>query len=293
MVIASGWHPRNNPMLTNQPDELLLLEPAQRSPEKVSGNAPHFWKHEMFTQWLLQPADDTQILTELGITGLATNTRVHVSILPEQLTAREGALFQTSGLEATWRDTEAAKNGHFVTRRLAFYATFDGPIPYFDGGLSPLGGERRLMRWQTIEHEQQLIDQSIKQKIYTQVQADQRCRVVLLTPACFNAGFRPDIQWTRGAVSAALKSACVPRMQTVSGWDMAANDGAGTPKPTRRLAPAGSVYFVDFAGLSTAQISTWLDHVWMHNISDDQRMRLDGFGLALIGSWSHSIEHEE
>lgn len=285
--------PRYTTSITNQPDKLLLLEPALRSPEKVSEKAPRFWRHTACTQWLLKPTDDTQILAQLGITGLETNTRMHVSILPETLTARDTALFQTSGLEGTWRDREAAKEKRFVTKRLAIYATFDGSTPYFEGGLAPLGGERRLMRWQKNEQDQQPFDQSIKQDIYAQVQHDRRCRVLLLTPAYFSAGFRPAIHWTYANVTASLRAACVPRMQTVSGWDLAANDGAGMPKPTRRLAAAGSVYFIDFAGLSKEQITAWLDQVWMQNISDDQRMQRDGFGLAIIGTWPQSQEHEE
>jgi hypothetical protein len=53
------------------------------------------------------------------------------------------------------------------------------------------------------------------------------------------------------------------------------------------------VYFVEFP--DDVDVQTWLDATWMCNISDDaqddQRQvnadqhRLDGFGLAVVGTW--------
>ena len=58
----------------------------------------------------------------------------------------------------------------------------------------------------------------------------------------------------------------------------------GRPKPTRRLAPAGSVYFLELTGADDA-IGRFVDAVWLQAISDDEQDQRDGFGLALLGAW--------
>jgi len=271
--------------ITNMPDALIPVAPAESHPEKVSAAAPHFWCDNTLYQWLLSPADDPQAvdIAQIGIGGLEINTRMHVSIQPDQQTALEGALFQTSGLEFTWCDAKLLKQHEFVTKRLALAAWFDGATLNFKDSFAPLGGERRLMRWDSLQPDKPPFDATQRDAIFAQVVKDTRCRVVLLTPAYFTDGYRPPLAWTRGGVTATLKAAAVPHAQTISGWDLAKNNGRGEPKPTRRLAPAGSVYFVDFP--EGADIQAWLKDTWMHNVSDDAQSCLDGFGLAVVGVW--------
>ncbi|WP_322512544.1 type III-B CRISPR module-associated Cmr3 family protein, partial [Chloroflexus sp.] len=107
-----------------------------------------------------------------------------------------------------------------------------------------------------------------------------RCaRVILLSPAAFADGYRPPIAWSRGNATAKLQAAVVPRAQVISGWDLAENK----PKPTRRLAPAGSVYFVSWEKGEDAV--SWLHATWMRNVSDEAQDCRDGFGLAVVGVW--------
>jgi CRISPR-associated protein Cmr3 len=282
-VLRRQLVPQDDQPMTNMQDGLALVGPTVRTPEKVSGDAPRFWHKAALWHWLLKPGNDKPALSSLGIGRLETNTRMHVSIQPEQQTAREGALFQTSGLEFTWRDREQEEVGVFDTRRLALAAWFDGDCPHFWGGFAPLGGERRLMRWQS-DLSGNLFSDEEKKQMFARIEAERHCRVVLLTPACFADGYRPPLQWVRGGVTAILAAAAVPRMQVVSGWDLAANNGRGTPKPTRYLTSAGSVYFVEFP--DGVDIHAWLEATWMHNISDDAQACRDGFGLAVVGAWS-------
>lgn len=278
--------PRSGSAITNMPSGLVPVAPATAAQEKVSPDAPRFWHCDELCNWLGTPADNDRPLDLLGIRGLEINTRMHVSIQPDQQTAVEGALFQTSGLEFTWRDRKNARRDLFEIKRLALAAWFGGSTPYFAGGFAPLGGERRLMRWQRLEQDAQPFDGQQREALFAQIAQDRRCRVLLLTPAHFSDGYRPPLTWTRGGVAATLKAACVPRMQTVSGWDLAhrnENGRYGRPKPTRRLAPAGSVYFVEFP--AGANIRAWLDATWMQNVSDDEQSCRDGFGLAVVGTW--------
>ncbi len=71
------------------------------------------------------------------------------------------------------------------------------------------------------------------------------------------------------------------RAQVVSGWDFEKS----SPKPTRRLMPVGSVFFLKLQG-DKVSIGEWVDALWMQTISDQDVDRRDGFGLAVLGTWS-------
>ena len=81
-----------------------------------------------------------------------------------------------------------------------------------------------------------------------------------------------------------------------SGWDYQKKQA----KPTKRLAPTGSVLFLELQG-SVADIRIWIQQVWMHCISDDasadsgmarEQYRLDGSGLAVLGAWMNYHIHD-
>lgn len=264
---------------TAMPDALLPIAPLTTHREKVSKRAPCFWRGEQVLGWLRDPQDGP--VSGLGVSGLSINMRVHVSIQPDAQTASEGALFQTHGLEFTHMPEGESKS----PQRLALAAQFSGAMPHFAGGLAPLGGERRLMHWRQQDASSQPFTDADREGIFAQIINTRRCRVVLLTPAWFNDGFRPALQWERDSVTAQVCGACVPRMQVISGWDMAAR----SPKPTSALAPAGSTYFVEFSDrLAESAVRRWLDATWMQNISDDPQWALDGFGLAVLGVWKEA-----
>ncbi len=144
--------------------------------------------------------------------------------------------------------------------------------------MAPLGGERRLMRWE--QHEALKLP-AAPGGLFTQIGEQRACQIVLLTPAYFD-GFSPDVVKVATGLNPTLVAAAVPRAQVVSGWDIV----AGTPKPTRRLAPAGSVYFVRFdKNDDTQQIAEWAAKLWMTCIGDDAQSCCDGFGLVALGVW--------
>jgi CRISPR-associated protein Cmr3 len=273
------------------PDGLQPVSPASYERNKLSSKAPRFWHWDVFSRWLAAPQDDTCDPAKLGIAGLEIDTRVHVSIQADTQTALEGALFQTSGLELTWRDHEHQKEGGFTTRRLAIAALMRGQTPNFPGGLAPMGGERRLMRWASCAPDLPDWPEDLQERIIR----ERRCRVILLTPACFKDGYRPPPKWTRGKATATLVGAAVLRAQAISGWDMAHRNESGRygrPKPTRYLAPAGSVYYVTFPD-ENADVGDWFKKTWMQNVSDDVQDQLDGFGLAAIGAWPDTSAAQE
>jgi len=269
--------------LPNQPDGLHLVGQIKADPRKPFKGAPHFWYREQFEQWLTAPQEDTILVKDWGHQGPQSEQRMHVSIDGEKQTAIEGALFQTRGLEFTSK-TEAKT-------RLALAVGTDDELKPFNGGkggFAPLGGERRLMHWWPSPEPLPTCPEAIRASIVKH----KACRVVLLTPACFAQGWYPtSLLQQHNGVQPTLKAIAVQRAQVISGWDMAANKGKGAPKPTRRLAPAGTVLFLklDAVGSEDA-INQWIDDHWMVCVSDAPQDRLDGFGLAVLGTWTGKLQ---
>jgi CRISPR-associated protein Cmr3 len=224
-------------------------------------------------QWLKKPASGNWNGT-WKFEAPQAEIRTHVSIASDRLTAADGALFSTEG-----RRYEAGRGSEARSLALAIAPDDDAGL---QEGWGTLGGERRLARWGLAKQNlpglpSDLLDSMVHQKA---------CRVVLLTPAEFREGFRPGwLLAERDGLKPALVAAAVRRPEVVSGWNMA----TGKPKPTRRLAPAGSVYFVSLEG-DDAAVRAWLERLWWRAVSDDEQARLDGFGVVALGAWDRSVQ---
>jgi len=287
--------PLSEVMYTDLPDDLLPVcfasydEIAKKKPLK---DALRFWRREKFFDWLANPRDQQSVrLDQLGHGGPVGESRVHVKIDPKTQAAEESFLYQTNGLEFNRR-----LNGKHLRLALAVRASVDA-LP----GLAPLGGEQRLSYWRAGD---EYLSPTCPDDIRQAINNKKACRVVLLTPAHFREGFRPSLSgWllqARHGVTPELKAAAVGRPQVVSGWDYERTKEKpnGQPKPTRRLAPAGSVFFLKLDG-DEQNIDQWIDAVWMNCVSDDDengnpdQTRLDGFGLAALGAWSGEAKNME
>jgi CRISPR-associated protein Cmr3 len=270
-------------VVTNMPTHeqpLALVGMRQHDPRKPFANPPRFWTWCTMEQWLLNARDGEHAIEALGVSGLAEDARTHVSIDPTTQTAVTGALFQTRGLEFTGsgrpprRLALAAMASKPNQKRLGFNA-----FENFRRGLAPLGGERRIAAWRRAGEGAEL--PKLRDDVRNCIARAGACRLLLLTPAIFRDGFRPSWLFEeRDGVKPTLVAAAVPRSQVISGWNLQ----AGTPKPTRRLAPAGSVYFLKLSG-TVAQREAWLTNHWMTCVSDAAQDRCDGFGLAVFGCW--------
>ncbi len=251
---------------TDLPDNLCLVGMQSPDPRKPMPSAPRFWKWDRMKQWLENPSEGDNDPTQFGLSELLRDTRFHVSINPESLTAREGALFMTQGLVFTEPRT--------LDRLALAVATNAGNLRE---GITPLGGERRLVFWHRSQQSLPECPNTVRERIVR----DCHCRLILITPAYFEAGWKPKwlLECTIG-VTISLVAIAMSRYQVVSGWDLEKRQ----PKPTRRLMPAGTVLYLKLEGESTA-IQKWIDQVWMRCVSDDEQMRRDGFGLAVLGTW--------
>jgi len=84
---------------------------------------------------------------------------------------------------------------------------------------------------------------------WEEIERARRFRLVLATPGIFADGWLPPgtreapdgATWDLFGLRARLVSACVPRAQVVSGWDLARQQ----PKPAVRAVPVGTVYWFD------------------------------------------------
>lgn len=280
-------------------DELGLwfVGQACHDKRKPSKKAPRYWYWERFQTWLQDPlllCQTIEDICQLGVDGPVSEQRVHVSIDADKEIAKDGMLFGTSGLEfsSPGKNEQRLQNA----KRLALAVDIDNNHQFTPrAGLASFGGERRIVSWRKSKLELPSCPKELEEKIIE----DKACRVILLTPACFENGYLPTWLYTNAeqkGVTIDLKAIAVQRPQVVSGWDLALRK----PKPSRRLAPAGTVLFLSVKGSDDA-IHDWIrgrhnddvqqdQGIWMRCISDDVQDRRDGFGLAVLGTWDRKPE---
>lgn len=265
----------------DQEQALWLVGLERPNPNKPEAEIPLYWHWKHLQTWLLDPQQlqqtfASQSLSALGSKGPTSESRTHLRVRPGQLTAQEGFLFQTSGLE--FHRLTAPRPGSKATltqvKHFALGVITDVELPT---GPAFLGGERRAVQWQKTN----LTLPTCPSEIRNTIVAQKHCRLMLLTPGQFAVGDRPSwLLTSTPGVTATVRGMVVQRPQIVSGWDYAEK----RPKATQRLAPAGSVYFLKLDGDEKA-IEQFVDQLWMTCVSDGEQERRDGFGLAVLGTW--------
>ena len=272
--------PDDTEVLTNLPEESrYLVGQVEHQAAKPIKHAPKFWYWKAFESWLLQPAyEDVVTLKDLGHSGPTQEVRTHVSIQPDTQVAQEGYLFQTRGLEFTAISPDKDSSELSAAKRLALAVLTESNDA--QGGFAALGGERRMVYWRE-GMESNRLPATCPSKLVDRIKEDRACRVILLTPAWFTQGWEPEWLLKEGeGVKPELQAVAIQRPQVVSGWDFEQR----APKKTRRLVPAGSVFFLELDG-DEAAIGKWIDTIWLQCVSDDEITRRDGFGLAVVGIW--------
>lgn len=267
---------------------LPISADGEEKTDKPYEDAPAYWTETNMLQWLdkRDSGDISFAVGDLGVAQLPTEARVHVEVTPGERVGVDGGLFQTKGLRFAQEKRVGDKrptlreSRHFAVSIRTRGGDVDGQRLDLRNELAPLGGERRLARWRLSERGWP----KCPERIIEAVKTTKTARLLLVTPAMFTDGALPHWNgstWpANGNVKVTIAAACVGRALVVSGWDVAKNQ----PKASRRLAPAGSVYFVRLEGTPGA-IETWVRDVWLGCVSDERRDCLDGFGLAMIGTW--------
>ncbi|MFV0476272.1 MAG: type III-B CRISPR module-associated Cmr3 family protein [Parahaliea sp.] len=170
----------------------------------------------------------------------AIDHRVGVGLDAHQRRAADGKLFTVQAVSMVQaQHTDAGFDVGFV-------ASVSGAELPTDGSLR-LGGDGRAAALH-------VCDNSFPTADYAAIAEAGRGRIVLTTPGIFGDGWcLPGVdsegdsngRFELAGVRGRLVCAAVPRFETVSGWDLAANKGRGQPKPAQRVAPTGSVYWLD------------------------------------------------
>lgn len=192
-----------------------------------------------------------------------TDARLGIALEPGKRRAADGQLYTTEAI-ALERDIGFA----------AAIAGADGLLP--PDGLLRLGGDG---------HAAALSEAPCAwpQPDYAELAAAGRFRLALASPGLFADGWRPAVdgagRFRFPGGSARLAAASVPRLETVSGWDLARN----APKPALRAAPSGSVYWFDDYSGDAAGLQALVREGLPG--ADDVR-RAEGFNNCLIAAWA-------
>lgn len=247
---------------------------------------PAWWPAGKYADWLIgkNVSFDRSFLK-----SAAQETREHIKLDPKLGLAAEGQIFSTTGLNVSHMPRfNANATGKFEDR----FADVSLSVRINDRSSSlklnkqfniwhPLGGERRLAHWQ--QQSSKITGWSCPDSVRKAIQATTRVRMILATPAIFHHGWRPDLE--HGPLKDCglkLVGASVGRWKAVSGWALAntAVQKRG-PKPIRRMAPVGSVYFFEVKPGGGEKLA----ERWLESVSDNEQEQRDGFGLALWGTW--------
>jgi CRISPR-associated protein Cmr3 len=266
-----------------------VLVPSAEKPART----PAFWPMEAASRWLAEDVHEGFDPGD-GLAPFPKDERVHVRVNPATGAADGSQLFSTQGLvipdiDGHWTGTKDGTRPLARACRLALLVQTQDPdlgrlLARIDT-LYSFGGERRaaVFRAESLSSLWKC-PESVNQSL-------NRCssaRMLLATPAVFRHGWLPgwlDSETLEGAPPGAanlklrLRGACVGRWRPISGWSL--ERGRFGPKPVRRLAPAGSVYFFEVLEGTVGNLA----EQWLHPVSDDAQDRKDGFGLAAWGVW--------
>jgi len=218
----------------------------------------------------------------------ALDTRVGVGIDPARRCAADGRLFTVQGVAFARRAAQA-------TADVGFLVCLEGAA--LPAGLTlRLGGDGRAALSGEVAFPWPEPD-------YDAIAAARRCRLILTSPAIFEHGWLPtgvrqeemggyrfDLHGVRGRLAAAA----VPRAAVVSGWDLAQE----RPKPARRVAPAGTVYWLDDLDVTSEALRRLVEHGLWDEPREVSRSpaaghppaaghrRSEGFNRLSLGRWS-------
>lgn len=197
--------------------------------------------------------------------------RVGVGLSVEQRRADDGKLFSLQAI--------AFKPG------IGFLAGITGATPP-KNGLLRFGGDGRGAALHAIDYRPPTAD-------HAAIIQRQRCRLVLTTPGLFQHGWLPDgaqpeqrrqdgaVRFALHGVTGWIVCAAVPRAEVISGWDLA----QWQPKPAQRVAPTGSVYWLEDLDASPEALDKLASHgLWAEN-GEDAARRAEGFNRFTFAAY--------
>lgn len=206
---------------------------------------------------LIKSSDLWRVDERVGV-GLATSTR----------SAEEGKLFSTQAIA--------------FLPGVGFLVGVQGAIPPADG-LLRLGGDGRGAAIHPIKY-------ALPRPDYAAICASRRCRLILSTPGLFTQGWLPNgigpdangSLFNLWGVRGRLVGAAVPRAETISGWDLA----TWSPKPAQRVAPTGSVYWLDELDATPEALERLVRQGLWSETCEEEARRAEGFNRLALAAWA-------
>jgi CRISPR-associated protein Cmr3 len=246
-----------------------------------------WWTETAFVRWLTEandaPAWAEDPPNDFASIGLDSHTQVHVGIKDDTQAAEEGRLFAHDVVETIEQRKPTKQRKLHEHYEWGIACRFTAPGKPITGRVT-LGGDRRVAAIETTDDTLFEFPNDIRKAFDT---SHRGLRLVAVTPAAFDAGwllpgFAEHGGEYRGKIPGIadmliLRAACIGRAAHVSGWDMANNQ----PKPTTRLVPPGSVYFLHKVEAKPFT-RTEAEQVWRSPIGNRTN---EGFGRFMPGIW--------
>jgi CRISPR-associated protein Cmr3 len=236
--------------------------------------APSWWSEAALAAWLGDPAPKRPCEGAFRGLALPRHVQAHVSIDPATEAAREGILFAHDVIEML--------DGNGCEWAIGCQVTLAGGVLV----QATLGGDRRFAGIAVGGTDLFAVPPGLEAAFAAK--PPKGLRLVAITPAAFEAGWRPDgfaaadDNTYRGRLPGIeaeliLRAAFVPRATHVSGWDMAER----RPKPTTRLVPPGAVYhFIRVDGGTFPAAAA--ERLWLTKLGE---RTAQGFGRFVPGVW--------
>ena len=254
---------------------------AERERSKPKGG---YWLTEAgWSKYLAGQAPECADLIETGRLW-TTEPRIGVGLERATRSAAEGKLFTAELVSLRKLPDDFRDNDRF---EVGFLVAIQGAgVP--PSGPVRVGGDGRAM----------LLCEAAGYRLpepdYESIAASGRCRMVLASPGVFAGGWLPTgvervdgerFEFSLHGVRARLVAAVVPRAQVISGWDLASR----RPKPAQKVAPAGSVYWLDELEATPQALRRLVEEgLWSEQELDSQR-RAEGFNRIWLAAWAQEL----
>lgn len=285
-VLVSQLKPQVIDLPSSFPLEQL---PVLAQGTKRSKPASGYWLTQAGWQAYLQGTVPTPEQLVLSSALWTFDARVGIGMSEATRSVEEGKLFSAQAVVMYKQGSRIGvdkKTGkpQIADYDVGFVAAVSGAMPPADG-LLRFGGDGRAASIQPVNI-------ALPEPNYAAITSKKRCRIVLTSPGLFPAGWKLPVTdddnrvTLPGGITAKLVSAAINRAETISGWDLAKWE----PKPAQRVAPTGSVYWLDELEVSSGStiedalgklVETGL---WGEPCEDAAR-RAEGFNRCAIGAW--------
>lgn len=163
-------------------------------------------------------------------------------------------------------------------RGVGFLASVRGAEPPRTGVLR-FGGDGRGAALTTVAH-------AAPEPDWDAISRAGRCRIALTTPGLFAQGWLPPgvdagRRLALQRISGHLVCAAVPRAEVISGWDLARRQ----PKAAERVAPTGSVYWIDRLAATPEQLRKLAERGLWPEENHNAARRAEGFNRFTFAAW--------